>query len=281
MNQARQISALQALTGSADSLVAAQWDSTRRRIVGESVVFLLLLLAVTALLAWLYWRESRRARGMQAFFAAVTHELRTPLTSIRLQAEAIAEGDQRAELARRLLEDSSRLEAQIEKTLELARIEGGGPLAEQSVPLQGWLERVVAGIAAGYGGRIDASVQVDEALPPVQADAAALQMIVRNLVENSARHAGLERVAVSFAARRVGAQALLEYRDNGGGTRAPSRELGRLFGRGASSGGSGVGLYLVRALMVRMGGSAEFSSVPGEGFRAELRLPLSHEDSGS
>ena len=106
INQARQISELQALTGSTDSAVAAQWASTRRRIVGESAVFLLLLLAVSALLAWLYWRESRRARAMQAFFAAVTHELRTPLTSMRLQAEAIAEGDQRVELARRLLEDS-------------------------------------------------------------------------------------------------------------------------------------------------------------------------------
>lgn len=281
MSQARQISALQALTGSAYSMVAAQWASTRRRIVGESVVFLLLLLAVTALLAWLYWRESRRARAMQAFFAAVTHELRTPLTSIRLQAEAIAEGDQRAELARRLLEDSSRLESQIDKTLELARIEGGGPLAEQSVPLRGWLERALAGIAAGYGDRIDARVQVEDSLPPVQADAAALQMIVRNLVENSARHAGLARVQVSLAVRRVGAQALLEYRDNGAGTRAPARELGRLFGRGAGSGGSGVGLYLVRALMVRMGGSADFSSAPGEGFRAELRFPLSHEESAS
>ena len=104
-------------------------------LVGESSSFLALLLAVSLLLAWLYWREHRRARSMQAFFASVTHELRTPLTSIRLQAEAIAEGEQRAELARRLLEDSHRLESQIDKTLELARIEGGGPLSEQAIPL--------------------------------------------------------------------------------------------------------------------------------------------------
>ncbi len=279
ISQARQISALQALTGSADSLaVAEQWASTRRRIVGESAVFLLLLLAVSALLAWLYWRESRRARGMQAFFAAVTHELRTPLTSIRLQAEAIAEGDQRAELARRLLEDSSRLESQIDKTLELARIEGGGPLAEQSVPLRGWLERAVAGIAAAHGGRIEAQVQVEDSLPPILADAAALQMIVRNLVENSVRHAGRERVQVKLAARREGAQVLLEYRDDGVGTAVQARELGRLFGRGSASGGSGVGLYLVRALAERMGGRADFSSVPGQGFRAVLGFAASHEE---
>ena len=59
---------------------------------------------------------------------------------------------------------------------------------------------------------------------------------------------------------------LLEYHDNGAGTAVPGRELGRLFGRGAGSGGTGVGLYLVRALMERMGGSADFSSAPGSGF---------------
>jgi signal transduction histidine kinase len=281
IHQARQISELQALTGSTDRAVAAQWESTRRRIVGESAVFLMLLLAVSALLAWLYWRESRRARAMQAFFAAVTHELRTPLTSIRLQAEAIAEGDQRVELARRLLEDSNRMESQIDKTLELARIEGGGPLAEQSVPLRGWLDRTLAGIVAEHGERVELRVHLDDSLPPILADAAAVQMILRNLVENSVRHARLERVQVRLTARGAGDQVLVEYHDNGGGTKVPARELGRMFGRGASSGGTGIGLYLVRTLMQRMGGEANFFSAPGEGFRAELKFAGSREEAAS
>lgn len=280
INQARQISELQELTGSTDSAVAAQWTSTRRRIVGESAVFLLLLLAVSALLAWLYWRESRRARAMQAFFAAVTHELRTPLTSMRLQAEAIAEGDQRVELARRLLEDSSRLESQIDKTLELARIEGGGPLAEQSVPLRGWLDRTLAGVAAAHGERLELRVHLDDSLPPILADAAAVQMILRNLVENSVRHARLEPVQVRLTARATGDKVLLEYHDNGAGTSVPGRELGRMFGRGEGSVGTGIGLYLVRALMQRMGGEANFFSAPGEGFRAELQFTASRDEGG-
>ena len=51
IDQARQISELQFLTGSTDSAVAAQWASTQRRVIGESTVFLLLLLAVSGLLA--------------------------------------------------------------------------------------------------------------------------------------------------------------------------------------------------------------------------------------
>jgi signal transduction histidine kinase len=277
VRQARLIAELQALSGHTGAAVAEQWARTRLMLVGESSVFLVLLLAVSALLAWFYLREAQRARGMQAFFASVTHELRTPLTSIRLQAEAIAEGDQRAELARRLLEDSSRLESQIDKTLELARIEGGGPLAEQSVPLRGWLERTLAQFTQAYGERLELGVSVPEGLPPVQADAAALQMILRNLVENAVRHAGRERVQVRVSARPLERWVVIDFRDDGAGTAQPARELGRLFGRGSASAGSGVGLYLVRALIERMGGSAEFRTSPGAGFAAELRLLASTE----
>ncbi len=277
VRQARLIADLQSLAGSAQSQVAAQWARTRLMLVGESSVFLVLLLAVSALLAWFYLREARRARGMQAFFAAVTHELRTPLTSIRLQAEAIAEGDQRAELARRLLEDSNRLESQIDKTLELARIEGGGPLAEQSVPLAGWLPRTLAQLGAQHGGRLALAIDVPEGLPPVQVDAAALQMILRNLIENSVRHAGREPVRVAVRARAADGGVLLEVADDGAGAKQAGAEFGQLFGRGSGSAGTGVGLYLVRALVERMGGRAQFHTAPGKGFSAELRLLASVE----
>jgi signal transduction histidine kinase len=214
---------------------------------------------------------------MQAFFAAVTHELRTPLTSIRLQAEAIAEGDQRVELARRLLEDSHRLESQIDKTLELARIEGGGRLTEQAIPLHGWLDRATADAAAAFGAKLDLQVHVDESLPPILADAAAVQMILRNFIENSVRHSGQNPVRVRLTARERDAAVVLEYHDNGRGLSGDPRRYGLLFGRGTDSSGTGVGLYLVRALMRRMGGRVEFIAAPQEAFRAELHFQTARE----
>jgi signal transduction histidine kinase len=247
-------------------------ERTRFMLVGESSVFVLVVLALSAALAWLYLREHRRARGMQAFFASVTHELRTPLTSIRLQAEAIAEGDKRAELAQRLLEDSHRLESQIDKTLELARIEGGGPLAEQAIPLRGWLDRVAADIARAHGARLELTVSVADGLPPIMADAAAVQMVLRNLVENSVRHSGKSPVRVQISVRAAAPGVLLHYEDDGRGLVGDGRSYGRLFGRGSDSTGSGVGLYLVRALMQRMRGSVAFTTSAGGSFRAELRF---------
>jgi len=273
--QAQSIALLQTQSGAGADQIAAQSSRTHVMLVGESSSFLALLLVVSLLLAWLYWREHQRARAMQAFFASVTHELRTPLTSIRLQAEAIAEGEQRAELARRLLEDSNRLESQIDKTLELARIEGGGPLSEQSIPLHAWIARSVDAISAAYGERLDLRTHVDASIPPVLADAGALQMILRNLVENSVRHSGATPVGVRLTAGRRGDHVVLEYQDNGGGIVGAGPRLGRLFARGASSSGAGVGLYLVRRLMQRMRGRARFNTAPGEGFRCELWFRIS------
>ena len=274
--QARLIANLEELAGQGSAAVMAEYARRRTMLEGESAFFLGLLLALTVILSWLYWRESQRTRGMQAFFAAVTHELRTPLTSIRLQAEAIADGDQRAEVAQRLLEDSNRLESQIDKTLELARIEGGGPLAEQVIRLRGWLERTLAAIAAAWGEKVQLEVTVDEQVPAIQADAAALQMILRNLIENSIKHGGVQPVRVSVAAHGRGEQAVIEYQDNGRGA-GELQPLGLLFRRGASSAGTGIGLYLVRALMKRMGGYAEFANAAGGGFHAELGFRASRE----
>ena len=268
--QAARIAELESLNGTGHEYTAAQWSRTRLMLIGESSTFLALLLVLTLLLAWLYWREQLRARSMQAFFASVTHELRTPLTSIRLQAEAIAEGDQRAALAQRLLEDSHRLESQIEKTLELARIEGGGPLSEQAIPLQAWLSRAIKDIAAAHGDRLDIRAHLDPDLPPARGDAGALQLIVRNLVENSVRHSQVNPVSVRLTAARQGDFVVLEYQDNGHGVGAGTGRLGRLFGRGEASHGAGVGLYLVRRLMQRMHGRVRFDTAPGDGFRSEL-----------
>ena len=268
--QAARIAELESLNGTGHEYTAAQWSRTRLMLIGESSTVLALLLVLTLLLAGRYWREQLRARSMQAFFASVTHELRTPLTSIRLQAEAIAEGDQRAALAQRLLEDSHRLESQIEKTLELARIEGGGPLSEQAIPLHAWLSRSIKDIAGAYGDQLDLRAHLDADLPPAHGDAAALQLILRNLVENSVRHSRVTPVSVRLTASRDGPFVVLEYQDNGKGVAAGTGRLGRLFGRGAASHGAGVGLYLVRRLMQRMHGRVRFDTAPGDGFRTEL-----------
>jgi signal transduction histidine kinase len=271
LRQSERIAELSQLTGTPHAEAVAELRRTERMLFWESGTFLLLLLTVSGALFWYYRRDIRRARGTQAFFAALTHELRTPLTSVRLQTESLAAGEPTQELIDRLLVDTHRLESQIDKTLELARIEGGGTLAEQAIRLEQWLERVLSAIASTEGGA-DLQVTVEAGLPAVNGDTAALQLILRNLVENSLRHGDREPVHIDVEARRSRHGVEIRYRDDGRGYDGDPARLGRLFLRGGESRGTGVGLYLVRVLMDRMGGGVEFANVPGGGFAVTLHL---------
>ena len=264
LKQARQLAFLQQ-----DNQVM---ESAHRMIFWEGGTFFVILFAIMGLLYWIYWRDLKRSRSVQAFFASLTHELRTPLTSIRLQAESIAESAEpdssQNKLLVRLLEDTFRLETQVERTLELARVEGGGSVFNQALPLKPWIERFLQFWSA------DSKLTVQNKVEDVEVfgDAPSVQVILRNLLENSVKHNKQVEIAVTLRSQNIVKNGqhwtVLVYQDNGTGSKSDGAKLGRLFYRGPESQGAGVGLYLVQALMQRMGGSAQFEV--GEGFKASL-----------
>jgi signal transduction histidine kinase len=271
LRQADRIASLEREQGLVKTAAGGQWARTHQMLWWEGGTFLVLLILLTVVIAWLYSRDHLRTRALQAFFASVTHELKTPLTSIRLQAEALAAGGDTPTLVRRLLSDTGRLEAQVESALELARLEGGGALVDQTVPLGLWTQRAIHWLGEVYGQAVQFNVELCANPDAVAADAAALQIILRNLVENSVRHGQTVPVIVDLSIERRADAITLVYRDHGKGyADGDAARLGQLFLRGERSSGAGVGLYLVRLLMTRMGGWTRFESVPGEGFSAVL-----------
>ncbi len=281
--QASRIAELEAKLGVAAQVSQLTLDKTRRMVFWESSSFFALLLAATGFMLWLYWLDYRRNRSVQAFFASLTHELRTPLTSIRLQAEAIsgaaAEGRPDPALIARLLQDSLRLESQVERSLELARAEGGGSVHMRPVGLRLWWDRFISNWkgTCGSGCTIEVSAEIDPEVS-VSADPGALAVIFRNLLENSSRHSRLpagEPVRVFVTSSKRNGRVELVYSDNGRGFEGDPRRLGRIFQKGEHSQGAGVGLYLVRLLAERMGGDCVFSGAGG--FRAALEFPELNE----
>lgn len=248
---------------------------TLRMIYWESAAILFLIFVSTALLFWLYWRDRQRSKGIQAFFASVTHELKTPLTSIRLQAESIADhlrDSSSQPLIDRLLQDTSRLESQVERTLELARVEGGGLNFTHPTALSPLVTKITSQAIETHGKDI---LQIDLQLDKtsfVEGDPAAIQVILKNLIENTLRHGTSssepKKLTVSIQERKEQDWIILNYRDNGNGFSEPSDSLGKLFQKGEHSQGAGVGLYLVVELMKRMGGKIIFEGK--NGFQADL-----------
>jgi signal transduction histidine kinase len=278
--QGEQIVHLEQQMGLSPEMAQQHWEKTQRMLFWESSTFFVLLVTLTGLLAWLYYRELQRSRSVQAFFASFTHELKTPLTSIRLQAESIAEQSKEQNLVNRLLEDTQRLEAQVERTLELARIEGGGSLFSQSLSLKRWLERVLPSLLRFQEGKIVFDEpRVDSDLS-VKADPFALQMVFRNLLENSVRHSRALPAKISLTADDQGKTVKVRYHDHASSFSGETRNLGKLFYRGQGSQGAGVGLYLIRMLMERMGGRADFSSSNQSGFIVDMIFAKGDETDG-
>ncbi len=265
LSQASRIAILEGKLGLSVDLTQSQWHRTQRMLFWEGSVFFLLLLACTGFLFWLYRRDSKRNKGLQAFFASVTHELRTPLTSIRLQAESIAESPpaeiSQGSLIRRLLEDTIRLESQVERTLELARVEGGGPVYRQPLQVKPWIDRFLSGWFSDYKDRVEVCLNIEDLV--IEADPIAMQIILKNLLENSIKHSRRDQVQIFISTVRSDQAIFLRVQDNGQGYAGDQKSLGRLFFKDPSSQGTGVGLYLVKTLMKKMGGWVEFDLTTG------------------
>lgn len=229
-------------------------------VTAEAAVLIGLVLVSSLLAFWLAVRDIRRTRALQGFFASMAHELRTPLAGVRLQVEGLTKHESRntnhEKYLARLTEDLERFEMQLDRGLELARSEGGKALAVSTVDLaEVWRRAAPCPILAVTGapqGR-------------VLADAHALTIIFRNIIENAQIHG--KATSLGIRQQASGNRVELIFADNGRGC-AEVKKLGRIFAKGTDSRGTGVGLYLIKSLMKQMGGSAEFAS--GAGFTVTL-----------
>ncbi len=216
------------------------------------------------------------------FVAIASHELRTPLTAIQGFSELLATRPFSADEARRIAGvirgESERLGRIVSDFLDLSRIERG----LEPILRRGPVDVAVAVTAAldvfrwsRLGQRID--VECAPALPAVNADADALDRIVKNLVSNALKYSPPEsRVRVRACATAAGVEISVD--DEGGGI--PPGELARIFepyyrapGAAAAARGAGIGLAVVKSLVEAHGGSIRAQSQPAHGTRMAVVLP--------
>jgi signal transduction histidine kinase len=232
------------LTPQSNFLNMMRWE-------GSSFFVFLVLLGVSLFL--MYFRDMKKTKSMQAFFASLSHELKTPLASMRLQAEVL--GDlvetnpedlvQIKNLSQRLIEDSHKLESELEKSLQLSRVDQDGDLSLTPVSLARFLRRHQQRFQS-----LQFDIRTDD---EVMADELALNVIFRNLMENTVRHNGAS-AQVTITSKKIGSQVEVLYDDHGKHFDGQLQRLGDLFYKFNSTKGSGIGLYLIKNLMRKMQG---------------------------
>jgi signal transduction histidine kinase len=273
--------------------IAAQLDAERfhrmNRYAWEGAFFLVVLVAAMAVVYQALRDEAELRRRQENFLAAVSHELKSPLASLQLSVETLAMRDppaeRRAELVRRLLGDLARLERMIGNLLDTSRVSA----AEiRTAPERLVLAEEVAAVfdevrehAAEQQARLRAEVPAELL---ISADPEGVRTVLRNLVHNAIKAtSGGGEVAVSAAG--VDDRVRLEVRDDGIGF--PPHEATRVFekfyriegdGRARSSGGTGLGLYLVWRFVQLDGGSVHAeSSGPGRGATFTVSWPAAKD----
>lgn len=255
------------------------------------LVFVALILFMVAII-----RKERLVRRQNTFVDSVTHELKSPLASLQLALDTLELRDPPPEMRERFLkmmkDDVRRLSSFVETVLEAGRLaHETGPLALEPVDVHAIAQDCVRRVSRQHGlppGAItlDDRRSGDDDAPergPVRSDTRALETILVNLLDNAAKYsaAGDEAapIRIRLELERDDETLVMRVADEGIGI-APGR-LGRVFERfyriegERRVRGSGLGLYICKALVSRLGGRVWAESEgAGRGTTFSVRLPL-------
>ena len=225
---------------------------------------------------------------MRRFVGDASHELRTPLAAVAAYTELFSLGaDQRPQDLERIMhgirQETSRMGALMEDLLTLARIDDGLPLAPRPIELVS-----IAADSVSAANVIDPSRPVRLTAPqPVDliGDGARLRQVLDNLLANVRAHTPPQtRTDVTVDANDINAR--ITVTDNGPGMTADhaSRIFERFYridpSRSRRSGGAGLGLSIVDAIVQAHHGTIRVSSTSGSGTSFTITLPIASTTSG-
>src|SRR5471032_737271 len=240
--------------------------TVQRMLLSEGSVFVgLLVIGGVTLLVGIH-REYKRRRTVETFFMAFTHDLKTALARVQLHAESLQEDWPEAAGSRhvdRLMRDVTQLQLQLENSLHVAQPNGAVFL--ERVDVRAAIDRLALDFPS-----LAVAVHGDA---HIRADARGFDAVVRNLLQNAVLHGSATSVAVRVRPDAGGTIRVM-VTDNGRGVPAPAiRALGQPFVRHGATGGTGVGLFVSRTLMISMHGRLTFDPpASGSGFTVVLEF---------
>lgn len=222
--------------------------------------------------------EEKRSR----FVSDASHELKTPLASIKLLTDSILQYDMDPETIREFVSDigaeAERLNRMTAKLLSLTKAEGTAGAESEIIYMAPTIRRV-AKMLRQQAQQADIHVELElERDVPVLILEDDLYQIVFNLMENGIKY-NTPGGTLTVSLRRAEDNAILEVSDTGVGI--PEDAVEHIFerfyrvdkARSRASGGSGLGLSIVRTIVQRNRGQIQVSSAPGQGTTFTVTFP--------
>jgi signal transduction histidine kinase len=262
------------------------WASGNVWLLIAGILSFATIMTVLILFSVFLARQVLEIRRQTTFVDSVTHELRSPLASLKLALDTLGRdglsASQEEKLRQMMLDDVERLSAFIDDILEATRIESpqkGRSVSRVSLPAL--MQRCIAAVAKRHKLDVD-RIRVES--PPdaeVWTDPTALEIIVKNLLDNAIKYSDPPvDVLVVITVRGEDGRVRVDVIDQGIGI--PRRALRRVLDRFyrvdeeavRARRGTGLGLYVVNALVKNLGGRlTAHSAGSGRGTTMSIVLP--------
>lgn len=210
-----------------------------------------------------------------AFLSAVSHELRTPITICRGHLDVLedrADGQELRAVKEILVDELDLMGRLLEDVTTLAWVEDGTRLRVESLPVDRFVSGIKAKAVPILGDRL--RVETDAGGGTLTADPQRLTQAVVNLLRNAAVHGRQDR-PVRLRVRAEPSSWRFEVADRGGGLPPGAEDsVFQAFSTGSpETGGTGVGLSVVRGVARAHGGDSGVMNLPGCGATFWIRIP--------
>lgn len=244
-----------------------------------------ILLAIAFIITDSFQRLAETARLKSEFVNIVSHQLRSPLSNMRWGIEILFSGragkveQGEMEYLTILKENGSRMQELINDLLIASRIEEKGfALQKQEFSFKELLNDIVASFKPWVASsNIRLQVQGDESVSRVSSDASLVRQVVQNLLDNAVRY-GKSFVDIRY--QKKGNQMRFEIQDDGVGIpKGDQKLIFQRFFRSANARkhqteGSGLGLFIAKSMVEKLGGSIGFASEENKGSTFWFTIPL-------
>jgi signal transduction histidine kinase len=233
--------------------------------------------------------ERRLDEEKSDLISTISHELRTPMAAVYGAAQTLLEREseltpeQKRQMLEMVAEQAARL-SQITEAVLLATQLDRDTLPVETEPID--LGEVVRSTVEAMKSHLPPTTEVAvDVAPDVGAATGArdrIQQVLVNLLDNAVKYGG--ETPVQIRVERANGLVRLVVADSGPGI--PQAEQARIFEKfyragpelTRASGGTGLGLYISRELVQRMGGSLDVRSEPGSGAAFVVELPSAEQD---
>jgi two-component system, OmpR family, sensor histidine kinase BaeS len=221
------------------------------------------------------------------FLAAVSHEIRTPLTYIKGYSDILAKGiikdsHEQAEYLKIINKETKRISILVNDLFEMSKLQlGTFELNREWTYINPIIEKVISSLnpaAANKGLKLSGNLQLE--VHRVHIDIQRMEQVLYNLIENAIKYTNKGEISVrSFTKRGF---TVIEIEDSGIGI--PQEDLPKIFdrfyrvdqSRTRKTGGTGLGLYVVKNIIESHGGEIRVGSIENQGSRFTIFLTNIH-----